>query len=126
MIHYLDHLYDEEVKNRYIRGNEFKNIQTKQRVVYQWKKFIIEMRKEVNPSIQTELFVDVNMKRRNNRILYKKKLIQLSKTFEDKKYKCNRCDNIVVNEHKVVINKLYLFRKTYCKDCYLELKKDFL
>ena len=29
----------------------------------------------------------------------------------------------IENEFKVVINKLYLFRRTYCEECYLELKK---
>jgi len=70
-------------KKRYIQENEYKNIQAKKRVIYLWRNFIIQMRKEVNPLIQTELFTDINVKRRNNRILYKK-ILQLSKNYSNK------------------------------------------
>ena len=119
--------YDKIIEDRYIEETEFKNIQMKKRIFYEWRKLKMVIKNELNPLIKSDLYVDVNTKRKVYKIqssIWNKYLFRLSETLKDNKFKCNECDNIVENEFKVVINKLYLFRRTYCEECYLELKKQ--
>ena len=92
----------------------------KSNIFNKWSIFTKENNK--NPLIKTDVIYNIPYKNTNKYIIYRRKFIS-NKTERMKihLFNCNTCMNNVRNIIKIEDEKLILYKKKYCRVCYLNI-----